>query len=152
MYEELLKEGEKNGIEIIEIPLKGNLKGLYGDNIIAINSKMTTNNEKTCILAEELGHHYKNYGNILDQTDINNRKQEMLARRWAYEKLVSLNRLIDGYKYGCQNRYELAEYLNVTERFIEEVIKYYKSKYGLYCQVDNYIIYFEPLGIMEVWE
>lgn len=149
MYEELLKEGEKNGIEIIEIPLKGNLKGLYGDNIIAINSKMTTNNEKTCILAEELGHHYKNYGNILDQADINNRKQEMLARRWAYEKLVSLNRLIDGYKYGRQNRYELAEYLNVSEQFLQDALTYYSEKYGICCENKDYIVYFNPLGVIE---
>lgn len=150
-YEELLIEAEKQGIEILESDRIGKLKGLYIDNIIVINPKIETSSEKLCILAEEIGHHYKTIGNILDQTDINNRKQEMLARRWAYEKLVSLNRLINGYKYGCQNRYELAEYLNVTEKFLEEALEYYKQKYGLFVTSDNYVIYFEPLSVLEVW-
>ena len=39
---------------------------------------------------------------------------------------------------------ETAEYLGVTEEFLNDALTYYKSKYGVYVSVDNYIIMFEP--------
>lgn len=33
---------------------------------------------------------------------------------------------------GCTNRYETAEYLEVTEEFLEECISCYREKYGVY--------------------
>ena len=41
-------------------------------------------------LAEELGHHYTTVGDILDQTNVSNRKQERLARVWAYNRRIGL--------------------------------------------------------------
>lgn len=38
----------------------------------------------------------------------------------------------------------LAEELGVTEEFLNDALTYYKSKYGVYVSVDNYIIIFEP--------
>lgn len=152
MHEELLKYVEENNIELIEIPLHGKLKGLYGDNIIAINNKLETSVEKACILAEELGHYHTSSGNILDQTDIRNKKQEKRARCWSYEKLVDILDLINAFKYGINNRYELAEYLDVTEEFLEDTIAHYYRKYGTYCEVGNYVVYFNPLAVLEVWK
>lgn len=51
-----------------------------------------------------------------------------------------------------KNKNELAEFLNVTEDFLESAINHYKEKYGIYCKIDNYLIYFEPLGILEMFE
>ena len=81
-----------------------------------------------------------------------NRKQERCARAWGYEKLVGIIRLIEAFKAGVKNRYELSEYLNVTEEFIKEALEYYKQKHGLYFKIDNYVVYFDPLVVMEVWE
>lgn len=86
----------------------------------------------------------------MDQTDVSNRKQERRARIWAYHKLLSLDDLIDSYKFGCRNKFEIAEHLNVTEDFLVDCLEYYKEKYGLYVRQDNYLIYFEPLGILEM--
>ena len=148
-YEALLKQAEKESISIFETDQIGKLHGLYVDNTITINSKLETNAEKACVLAEELGHYYTTYGNILDQNNVSDRKQERRARGWAYEKLVSMTSLIEASKQGIRNRYELSEFLGVPEWFIEEAIQYYKGKYGLYLEKDNYIVYFEPLGVME---
>lgn len=95
---------------------------------------------------------HKNSGNILDQSKVENRKQELRARRWAYERLVGIIDIVNAYKNGVKNRHELAEYLNVTEEFIEEVILHYRWKYGLYFKIDNYVVYFEPLSVLEMWE
>lgn len=32
----------------------------------------------------------------------------------------------------------------VTEEFLREAIEYYKIKYGLFAEIDNYVIYFYP--------
>lgn len=150
-YEELLIEIQKKEpcIKVSEKPLKYGFKGLYKNNKIIIDKNIKTNAEKKCILAEELGHHYTSVGNILDQSKVENRKQEKKARRWAFERCVSVMDLVKASKEGIRNRYELAEYLDVTEEFLQEALNFYKEKYGLYYVLDNYIIYFEPLGVLE---
>ena len=150
-YEELLIEADAQGVSVDEnIPFKSNLKGLYIDNNIALASSLQTSAEQACILAEELGHHYTTVGDILDQSIAENRKQEHRARVWAYRNAIGLSDLVSAYKRGCQNRYEIAEYLNITESFLVGAIEDYKAQYGLFTKVDNYIIYFEPLGILEL--
>lgn len=151
-YEKLLSLVEEENIYLIETDKIEPLKGLYFDNHIVINSNINTIAEKKCILAEELGHHYKNIGNILDITNLRNLKQENLGRSWAYNYLIGINNLIEAYKNNVKNRYELSQYLNITEEFIEEALKYYQRKYGIYHKHKNYIIYFNPLYVLEVWE
>lgn len=132
-------------LNIVEMDLSevSGLKGLYINGHIAINVKMS-DTEKACILAEELGHHYTSYGNILDQSDASNRKQELRARAWAYNKQIGLLGLIRAYEHGCRNRFEIAEYLEVTEEVLEECLVFYRNKYGTFQNVDNYVVYFIP--------
>lgn len=153
-YEKLLTDADKENIIVTDqFDLSGTrLKGLYCDGTIALNKDMYIESEKTCVLAEELGHHYTTVGDIMDQTDVSNRKQERHARIWAYHKLLSLNDMIDSYKCGCRNRFEIAEHLNVTEKFLVDCLEYYKEKYGLYVRKDKYLIYFEPLGVLELYK
>ena len=107
-----------------------NLKGLCVNDNIAIRRDISTQTEKICILAEELGHYHTTSGDILDQSDVMNRKQELRARMWAYDKLIGLNGIVDAYKAGCQNITEAAEYLDVTEEFFFCAVNAYKKKYG----------------------
>lgn len=132
-------------LNIVEMDLSevSGLKGLYVNGRIAINAKMS-DTEKACVLAEELGHHYTTYGNILDQSNTSNRKQELRARAWAYNKQIGLLGLIKAYEHGCRNRFEIAEYLEVTEEVLEECLIFYQSKYGECTNVDNYVVYFIP--------
>lgn len=147
-YEELLIEADSSNLITKEKPLKAN-NGRIKGNRIAIKKDLSTV-EKGCVLAEELGHHHLTVGNILDQSINNNRKQEELARLWGYNKLIGLNGIINAYKANCKNKYEMAEYLNVTVEFLEEAIKKYTSKYGFFVQFDNYLICFSPLAVMEL--
>jgi len=145
----LLDEIEKEKIDIVELNLPKRLKGIYSDNTIALSKHLETNAEIACTLAEELGHYYTTVGDILDQSKVENRKQEKIARAWGYERLIGIIDLVNAYKDGIRNRYELAEYLEVTEEFIGDTLNYYKEKYGLYYRIDNYIVYFEPLVVLE---
>ncbi|TVZ81251.1 uncharacterized protein DUF955 [Aeribacillus composti] len=152
VYENLLREAEQHGIDTYEKPMTPTIKGLYSDKVIWINKNIPTNDEKACILAEELGHYHTSSGNILDQSKISNRKQELLARTWAYERLVPLQKIVQAHKNGIRNRYELAEYLGVTEDFLNSAIKRYQEKYGLCVSVESYTVCFEPLGVLEMFE
>ena len=127
------------------------LKGLYGNNIIAIGNTTDSNTERACVLAEELGHHYTAVGDIIDQSTVENRKQEMRGRIVAYNKLVGLRGIIEAYLHHCQSLSETAEYLGVTEEFLNDSLTYYTNKYGVCTQVDNYVIFFQPnIGVMEL--
>lgn len=124
------------------MPFKGQAKGYYCDGCIAINSKLT-NTEKKCTLAEEIGHHETTYGNILDKSIISIKK-ENIARRWACEKIITLDNFIQAFEYGIKTKEDLAEYFDVTIEFLLQTIEFYKRKYGTYHIEGNYILYFEP--------
>ena len=141
-YNTLLEEANAEGLSIKERPFKTYDGRIKGKNIYLRKDMNTT--EKACVLAEELGHYYTTIGNILDMSVVSNRKQERQARLWAYNKQIGLTGLIRAYEAGCTNRYETAEYLEVTEEFLEECIQCYRDKYGEYKVVDNYTIYFIP--------
>lgn len=143
--EHLEQEAFDSNVKIHDYYLgEDNLKGFYINGNIAINTSVGTTAEKSCVLAEELGHHYTSVGNILDMTSFANRKQERQARLWAYNKQIGLQGLIRAYEAGCQNRYEVAEYLEVTNEFLAECIECYRQKYGVGTTVDNYYIMFIP--------
>lgn len=149
-YEILLDNAYNDGMLVKEKTLQGS-DGRIKGNKIAIRQDIATTTEKACTLAEELGHHYTSVGNILDMTSAVNRKQERQARLWAYNKQIGLIGLVRAFEHGCQNRFEIAEYLEVTEEFLEECIECYRNKYGICKQVDNYVVYFIPqLSMMKL--
>lgn len=144
-YESLLDEAYSEGITVKEVKLKSNSDGLYVNNKIALNkNRLNTNDEKYCILAEELGHHHTSYGNIIDLNDISNAKQEYQARLYSYNKLIGLTGIIKAYEAKCSNRCETADFLGVTESFLNEAIDCYRNKYGISVELDNYTICFIP--------
>lgn len=148
-YEDLLMEADDNNLITKEKPLRSH-KGRIMGNRIAINKDLTEK-EKKCVMAEELGHYYTGTGDILDQSSVSNRKQELRGRVYAYNKLVSLMGIVDAHKHHCQGLAESAEYLDVTEDFLADALKYYKAKYGICVNVNEYVIYFEPyLGVFEI--
>lgn len=141
-YDALLDEANAEGISVKERPFKTYDGRLKGKDIYLRKDMNTT--EKTCVLAEEMGHHYTTVGNILDMESIQNRKQERQARLHGYNRLIGLVGLIEAYEHGCQNQYEIAEFLEVTDEFLEECINCYRDKYGIGTTVDNYYIAFIP--------
>lgn len=145
-YENLLSYAEHEGIIVEEFDFDSNkIKGLYSDGVIGIKKDITTC-EKRCTIVEELGHYFTSVGDIIDQTNINNRKQERKARKWGYCKLVHIEGLVEACKQGCRNSHEIAEYLEVTEEFLQDALHYFKSKYGAYYTVGQYTIYFNDFG------
>ena len=141
---------DKN-IEIVDCELPvAKLKGLYCDNVIYLSNGIETERERHCILAEELGHYETSSGIILDNS-LYSCKQEVMARDWAYQKVILLDDLVAAYYFGCRSRYEVAEFLNVTEGFLVEAIACFARKYGRLALAGDCAVYFEPLGVMEMF-
>ena len=89
IYEEMQDRAYNAGIDVVEYLFRNKtIKGLYCDGTAAISNDIDTNVERACVLAEEMGHHFTSAGDIIDQADIQNRKQEFRARMWAYNELV----------------------------------------------------------------
>lgn len=142
-YEQLLNTASENGLAVKEQPLIQH-DGLIKGKRIAIRKDISTQAEKSCVLAEELGHHYTTVGDIIDQTEVSNRKQEYRARLYGYNLKVGLIGITDAYEAGCRSLYEMAEYLDATEEYLKEALDCYHSIHGVYATIDNYIIFFEP--------
>ncbi len=126
-YEALIAEYDEE-LEIEEHNMKND--GLYCDNFVWINKNMCEN-KKCCILAEEIGHYFTSSGDILNQTDINNAKQEYRARAWAVEKILPYKEFVKSLNSGCKTIPEIAEFLDIDEDFLKESIEHYKCKLGV---------------------
>lgn len=145
IYENLCQEADADGITIKDYPFESDrIKGLYCDDTIGISNSIDTTVEKACVLAEELGHHHTTVGNIIELQDVQNIKQERKARIWAYDKLVGVVGLIKAFEHGCHSKYEIAEYLEVTEEFLQDAINHYQSRYPEPITIDHYVISFYP--------
>lgn len=119
-YEELI--GEYEHLIIEERPMVND--GLYADGCVWINKHMPSC-KKYAILAEEIGHYETTSGDILDQSDMNSRKQELTARKWAYEKTLPKSDIEMAFKNGCREIWEFAEYLDIDEAFLRDALIYY---------------------------
>ena len=97
--------------------------GLYCDGCIWINSQLTAS-QKACILAEEIGHDKTSVGNILEQRNLNNAKQEHKAHVWAYNRLLSVDQIIDAASKGYTETWDMAEYLDGDEQFLKDFLIY----------------------------
>lgn len=122
--------------------------GHYQNGEIFISSKVS-NVRKHEVLAEELAHHKLTWGDITDQTIFNNRKFEGYARRHAMEQVISLDGIIEAFKHNCHNLYEMANFFEVSESFVQQCISNYKKRYGLSTLHGDYLIQFEPLRVFE---
>lgn len=95
---------------------------------IAINTKkIPTRTEEKVILAHELGHcktgSFYNKNNPYDLIC----KHEYKANRQAVLDLVPYEDLLIAIEHGYHERWELADYFDVPDDFIDEVVKHYTA-------------------------
>lgn len=144
-YEALMLEYQHLIIKEVTTLPKG-LGGLHYDNEIEID-KHRSRYEKHGILGEEIGHYETTYGDITELSKIQNKKLEIIARRWGYKKIVSLDKLIYCYKNAYTTIEEVCTHLEITPDYLQATLKYYKDRYGLFTEYKNYKINFDPLNI-----
>ncbi|MGQ9556904.1 MAG: ImmA/IrrE family metallo-endopeptidase [Desulfurispora sp.] len=77
-----------------------------------------------CVLAEEIGHHFTTAGNFLPHTFFHYRQRieisraEYLALRWAARHLIPMDRLMQAFRQGIVECWELAGHFEVTEDLV----------------------------------
>lgn len=121
-YEKLVAEYDQE-IDIEERNMLND--GLYCDNVIWIKENLTSA-EKLSIVSEEIGHYKTSSGDILNQSILSNIKQESLARKWAYEKVIPIDEIKKAAANDIIEIYDLAEHFEVTEEFMRECLRHYK--------------------------
>lgn len=144
-YEHL--ENISHDINVKKINMPYGLEGVCLDNDIFINSQLSYV-KSVEVLAEEIGHYYTSHGNITDYNKIENMKQEVKARRFGIELIVTLDGLIEAWRLGLHNLYEVAEHFEVRQSYVLEALNHYKVKYNNVAMHNGYRITFDPLHIM----
>ena len=150
LYEELLIEHDYIEVKETDV-MPSDLHGLWLNDLILINSNLSET-RKAEVLFEELAHHKLTYGNILDQSKWINRKFENYARRHGYEAALPIRIIVEAHHYGVSNLYELAQYVQLSEEYIAEILKHYKNKYGIGTHYGEYLITFDPLRVFKYKE
>lgn len=145
-YENVLIANDN--LDITETSLPSKLSGVTFDDMILIRNNMDRVH-KLETLAEEIAHLHITYGDIRDQSKLVNRKYELKARRYAYERLITLQGIVDAFHSGACNLYEIALFFEVSQSYVLDAIEHYKMKFGLSTYCSGYVIKFEPLQVFE---
>ncbi len=97
-----------------------------GTSILLNNKQIHSESERKCLLAEELGHYYYDayYTLNSDQTFID--KQEYRAKKWKCLACISRQSILDCFKRGITNLYDIATELQVEPNMIQFAYDYYK--------------------------
>ena len=102
------------------------LPGLIVNTTVYVNSGLPPVQTITKV-AEEIGHYSTNVSyNVVDYSNLFNRKQERLARNWSYRKLLPRDQLqvfID--QEGPVHCYDIAEAFEVPEDIVKKAISMY---------------------------
>lgn len=142
-YDELLIQADLEGLKVKEKPLQSG-DGRIFNNRIAIRRDINTTIEKSCVLAEEIGHYRTGSGDITRLDTISDQKQEYRARITGYDIKIGLSGIICAFEKGVCSKAEMADYLDVTEEYLIAALDAYRKKYGKYVSFENYTIFFEP--------
>ena len=125
---ELYDKADRNNIAVHYFHMNG-IISMSLPNHIAIDVDAIENTaEEKIHLAHELGHCVR--GAFYRQNspyDLKSR-HEYKADKWAVKKLVPFDELKEALEIGITERFELAEYFEVTEQFIEKALKMYEDK------------------------
>ena len=87
--------------------------------------------ERTCDLAEELGHHNTGTDSIIRYDNIKDWQAEARARKWAHDRLLSVDAIMTASK-NAADIYDLADVLGVTVQFLREAVDDYMAR-GLWA-------------------
>lgn len=98
--------------------------------LIIINTARTPA-EQTLALKEELAHFASTTGDILDQSTVENRKAENVARaRYYTDLLPAISQCL---QTGCSEPWEVSEQTDIPEPALIEILGFFTSK-GLTCR------------------
>lgn len=137
MPDKLFALAEKENILVGFFDLPWGILGAYyyiepDPPVILLHKEIRDNRRLLrCIFAEELGHYFTTMHDLLAFARTHKHaatKYENIAQWWATQYLVPLNRLKEAVSSGVTTTYDLAEYFDVTERFMGTSLRLYREK------------------------
>lgn len=125
---------EKENIKIYDWHIE-DADGIYLNydkiDAIALNyDEFGTYIDEKCTLAEELGHYYMDATYPLSSTYETRSRQEYRAKKWSFLTLVPYNQLQEAINKGLTEPYQLAEYFEVSDMFMQKCLEFYINKYN----------------------
>lgn len=120
---------DKNNVDVDYFPFK-KLISMSAPGMIAINTdKLDTVAEEKMHLAHELGHCMTGSFYRVNTLETRGRMEER-ANRWAYKTVLPLPELRDALENGITELWELADYFELPQKFIEKALCYYRDALG----------------------
>lgn len=141
-YEELIEQARLEGLTVFDkVQFKSRVNGLIVDKTIAISGDIESERERLCVLAEEIGHHYINTGDILRDP-----YQENKAHRYAIDLILSVEMVINTIIELKENATiaTVARELEVTEEFLKESLDLYSKRFEGVVHYKGYVVTFCP--------
>lgn len=126
---EIYIDCENKGIEVYPFRFKSNVKGIaLPDGSIAVDpDKIEDSKEELEVVAHEEAHiETGSFYNLFSPLDIKS-KHERKAKTHTIKKLIPLDELKELLCCGITEHWELAEYFNVSDKFMCEALDYYKD-------------------------
>ncbi|KRL76643.1 hypothetical protein [Ligilactobacillus equi] len=118
------------------------LPGLIIDKTVYLKKDLTYQKEHET-LAEEIGHYKTSVGDLTSLDNAVNRKQEKIARDWGRMKIITLDGLISCYKLCMRTAQEVADYFDVSVKYLFEALEMYKRKFGVIYSYRGYTFIFD---------
>lgn len=144
--ERLQQIAADKGLEVVDYHFNSDrIHGLCCDHTIALSLSLPDSTAKACVLEEEIAHYDLTVGDIIIETDPQNRRQEHKARMLAYSRRAGLEKLTAALRAGHRTVADIAEYMDVTEEFLAAAIEGYRSKYGQHVKVGDEWLILEPV-------
>ena len=130
MISDLFRIADNSGvvIEYCRLPLNKSVSAFDVDgNFILIDYSLINDGPEEYVhLAHELGHcETGSFYTVYASCDIRG-KHETRANRWAIRQLVPREEFELAVRNGVTELWELADYFQVTEPFIQKAVEYYK--------------------------
>ncbi len=97
-------------------------------SILIDYKQINTYTEEKCLLAEELGHYYHDSYYTVNSSQIDVDRAEYRANKWKCLVCVTKQSLINCFKKGLSNCFEIAEQLQVEPDMVRFAYDYYFVK------------------------
>jgi Zn-dependent peptidase ImmA (M78 family) len=124
----LFQLANKEHIRINFFPMKSVVAFSMPNEIVINPRKIHSRIELKECMAHELGHHERYaFYSILSTYETKSRQEEK-ATRWATQFLIPKDEIKKAVKSGCTELWQLAEYFDVSERFMLEAIRVHRAK------------------------
>jgi hypothetical protein len=133
---ELFELAKRQGINIEWWDFKPPLEAVYWATpglppVIGLSCllKRSSSAYLRCVLAEEIGHHFTTSNNSVPRTFFHYRdrlevsRAEYKALKWAALYLMPRDKLLYAIKHGITEKWEFAEWFNVTEEMVDFRLK-----------------------------